>query len=69
MPLSGKAVVKILQKHGFTVSRQKGSHIVLHKKTSDTNRIGVVPNHKEVQKGTLRSIAKMTGIDPKQLGL
>lgn len=69
MPLSGKQVVKILQKHGFVVSRQKGSHIVLHKITSSGKRVGVVPNHKEVQKGTLRSIAKMTGVNKKDLGV
>jgi predicted RNA binding protein YcfA (HicA-like mRNA interferase family) len=69
MPLSGKEIVKILQKHGFIVSRQKGSHIVLYKQTSDGKKIGVVPNHREVQKGTIRSIAKMTGLDPKELGL
>lgn len=69
MPLSGKEVVKILQKRGFTVVRQKGSHIVLHKQTPNGKRIGIVPNHKEVQKGTLRSIAKMTAINRKDLGV
>ena len=69
MPLSGKEVVKVLQKHGFTVSRQKGSHIVLHKFTPKGKLVGIVPNHKEVQKGTMRSIAKMTEVDRKELGL
>ncbi len=69
MPLSGKAVVKILEKQGFSVVRQKGSHIVMHKLTPTGKKIGVVPNHKEVQKGTLRSIAKMTGVNLKQLGI
>lgn len=69
MPLSGKEVVKILQKHGFSVVRQKGSHIVLHKLTTDGKRIGIVPNHKEIQKGTLRSISKMTAVDRKELGI
>lgn len=69
MPLSGKEVVKILEKEGFSVVRQKGSHIVLHKLSTDGKKIGVVPNHKEIQKGTLRSIAKMTGVDPDKLGL
>ncbi len=69
MPLSGKAIVKVLQKQGFQVSRQRGSHIVLHKIEHSGKRICVVPNHKEVQKGTLRSISKMAGVDPKQFGL
>ncbi len=69
MSLSGKEVIKILKKHGFEVSRQRGSHIVMTKITSDGKLVGVIPNHKEVQKGTLRSIAKITGIDKKELGL
>jgi len=69
VPLSGKAVVKILEKQGFTVVRQKGSHIVLRKLSPTGKKIGVVPNHKEVQRGTLRSIAKMTGVDPEDLGV
>ncbi len=69
MPLSAKEVIKILQKEGFVVVRQKGSHIVLHRQTSQGKKIGVVPNHTEVQKGTLRSIAKMTEVNRKKLGV
>ncbi len=69
MPLSGKEVVKILEKRGFKVSRQKGSHIVLHKISAGKKLVAVVPNHKEIQRGTLRSIAKMTGVNKEELGV
>jgi predicted RNA binding protein YcfA (HicA-like mRNA interferase family) len=69
MPISGKQTIKILQKHGFVVSRQKGSHVVLVAQTASGKKIAVVPNHHEMKKGTLRSIARQSGIDPTELGL
>lgn len=29
MPISGKEAIKRLQKHGFEIARQRGSHVVL----------------------------------------
>jgi predicted RNA binding protein YcfA (HicA-like mRNA interferase family) len=53
--LSSSDVVKALEKLGFAEVGQKGSHKKL--KHID-GRIVVVPMHKEVAPGTLRSIAK-----------
>jgi predicted RNA binding protein YcfA (HicA-like mRNA interferase family) len=69
MPISGKQVVKVLRKHGFEVARQRGSHIVLRKKVSNGKRVAVVPAHKELRKGTLRSIAKQSGLSNKEFGI
>ncbi len=69
MPISGQQAIKILQKHGFAISRQKGSHIVLTLQTGESKKITVVPNHRELKKGTLRSIARQAGINPAELGL
>jgi predicted RNA binding protein YcfA (HicA-like mRNA interferase family) len=52
--LSGKEVVKALQKSGFYVKRQKGSHLVL-RRDSPFAQI-VVPEHKSIDTGTLASI-------------
>jgi predicted RNA binding protein YcfA (HicA-like mRNA interferase family) len=65
MPIGGKEAVKILQKQGFLVSRQRGSHVVLSNGTNTT----VVPMHKELRKGTIRSIAKLAGLDKSLFGL
>ena len=54
--LSAKDVIKILNKAGFHYSRQKGSHIVMVKFVSDKKIIVVIPNHKEIDPGTLLSI-------------
>ena len=66
MPLplkSGKSVVKILVKDfGFVSVRQKGSHIVLSKRVGDHKIVTVVPDHRQVQRGTLRSILKLANV-------
>jgi len=61
--VSGSQIIKLLEKEGFTITRQKGSHISLHKKT-ETGKIilVVVPKHKEIKKGTLLSIIKQSGM-------
>ena len=54
--VSGKEVIKALSKIGFEHVRTKGSHAILNKQT-DKGKITVpVPLHKEVAKGTLKSI-------------
>lgn len=60
--LSGRQVCEILQTHGFTAVRQRGSHIVMQKR-SDTTTITVpVPNHGELKLGTLSSIVRQSGL-------
>lgn len=61
--ISGKECVKILcNKFGFSIARQRGSHIVLKKETP-TGKVGtVVPNHKEIKVGTLKGILELAKI-------
>ena len=61
--LSGREVVKILcNKFGFSIKRQKGSHIVLSKLTEFGKVITIVPNHKEIKTGTFKSILRLAKI-------
>lgn len=69
MPISGKQAIRILEKNGFIISRQRGSHVVLTKQEDASKRITVVPMHKELKKGTIRSIAKLAELDVKEFGL
>jgi len=69
MPISGQQAIKVLEKHGFVVSRQRGSHVVLIKQGQASKKITVVPLHKELKKGTIRGIAKLAGLDGKEFGL
>ena len=62
--ISGKECVKILcNKFGFFISRQKGSHIVLVKESAGEKIVTVVPNHKELKIGTLKSILSLARIE------
>jgi predicted RNA binding protein YcfA (HicA-like mRNA interferase family) len=54
--ISGRECVKALQKAGFYVTRQKGSHIILRRDDPPTKV--VVPDHKELDRGTLRGIIR-----------
>jgi len=55
--ISGKECLKILcNKFGFSSIRQRGSHIVLKKETSQGLIGTVVLLHKELKKGTLKGI-------------
>lgn len=51
--VSGKEVIKVLEKIGFQVSRQKGSHIRLVRIHKGIKQLITVPNHKTIRKGTL----------------
>ena len=59
--VSGRAVVKALAKLGYAFDRQRGSHMVL-RQSEAPHRRAVVPDHKEVAKGTLRSIIREAGL-------
>lgn len=61
--VSGKQVIKALVKAGWSVERQKGSHVVLFKEGVG---IVVVPLHKELDRGTLRAIIKQSGMSVKE---
>jgi len=62
---SGREVVKALHRIGFVVDHQRGSHVFLH--NLEKNISIIVPNHKEVKKGTLNSILKKANISIKDL--
>ena len=59
--VSGKRCVRALQKGGFYVKRQVGSHIILRR--DEPFAQVVVPDHKELDRGTLRAIIRQAGLD------
>lgn len=60
--LSGREMVKILSKFGFTVLDQNGSHVIMYGEKDGVKRKPVVPQHSELAKGTLLSILKQAGL-------
>ena len=62
--VSGKQCIKALEKIGFMIFRQRGSHITMVRKNPQCQV--TIPNHKTVAKGTLRAIIKQVdlSVDP-----
>jgi predicted RNA binding protein YcfA (HicA-like mRNA interferase family) len=58
--VSGRECVRALEKAGFFVRRQEGSHIILRR--SEPFAQLVVPDHKELDRGTLRAIIRQSGL-------
>lgn len=56
--VSGAEAIRALERLGFVVARQKGSHIVLRRGASGC----VVPNHHELKVGTMSGILKQAGV-------
>ncbi len=50
---------------GFYVKRQEGSHIILRR--DDPFAQLVVPDHKELDRGTLRAIIRQSGLSVDEL--
>lgn len=58
--ISGRDCVKALGKVGFYLKRQHGSHMILRR--DDPFAQVVVPNHKELDRGTLRAIIRQVDL-------
>ncbi|HET7145548.1 MAG TPA: type II toxin-antitoxin system HicA family toxin [Anaerolineales bacterium] len=58
--ISGRECVKALNKIGFYLKRQESSHMVLRR--NDPFGQVVVPDHKELDRGTLRAIIRQSGL-------
>ena len=63
--VSGPELVLALEKLGFSVRRQHGSHIIMRR--DDPYAQTVVPNHSQIDRGTLRAILRQIGITPEHL--
>ncbi len=59
--LSGREVVKIFSRLGWEIARQRGSHIILVKEGHIATLS--VPDHREVARGTLRSLITRSGLN------
>lgn len=58
--VSGAQCVKALERAGFIIYRQRGSHLTLVR--IDPPGQTTVPNHRELDRGTLRAIIRQAGL-------
>lgn len=56
--LSGKDVIKILQKFGLENYSQKGSHVKMRRITITGKETLTIPNHAQLDTGTCQAIFK-----------
>ncbi len=61
-PLPFRKVRRKLVAAGFAQVSQHGSHVKFAKRTSEGVLTAVVPSHREVAPGTLRSVLRQAGI-------
>jgi predicted RNA binding protein YcfA (HicA-like mRNA interferase family) len=64
--VSAEEVIRSLERLGFVQIRQRGSHVTLKKKTSAGDIGCVVPLHRELAIGTLRSILRQAAVTPEE---
>lgn len=62
--VSGRECIEALSRAGFRVRRQESSHIILRR--DDPFAQLVVPDHKELDRGTLRVILRQAGLTVEQ---
>ena len=63
--ISGRECVQALERAGFYQRRQKGSHIIMRR--DDPTAFVVVPDHREIARGTLRAIIRQAGLTVEEL--
>lgn len=63
--VSGAELIRALEREGWSVVRQRGSHVRL-RKAGRRNAL-VVPLHKEIRKGTLAGILRDVGLSADEL--
>ncbi|MGB7511236.1 MAG: type II toxin-antitoxin system HicA family toxin [Pelodictyon phaeoclathratiforme] len=63
--LSGRELLKALGKVGFVLKRQHGSHMILRRDEPWAQT--VIPDHKELDRGTLRAILRQAEVSVQQL--
>jgi predicted RNA binding protein YcfA (HicA-like mRNA interferase family) len=61
--MSGRDLVKHLEKIGYAVDHQRGSHIIMKHGERPLPRLSV-PDHKTVRIGLLRNVIRDAGLTP-----
>ncbi len=59
-------IIRALQRDGWTIVRQKGSHIRLHRHLGDDLLKLTIPAHRPVKRSTLAHILKQARLEVEQ---
>lgn len=61
-PLPFREVKRRLEAAGFVETSTRGSHVKFIRRQAEGTRVAIVPRHREVAVGTLRSILRQAGL-------
>ncbi len=61
-PLSGKAFARIVERHGWTLLRVKGSHHIYGKPGSVVRLSVPIHGNKPLKEGLLKHLARLAGL-------
>jgi len=64
--LKPKEVLSALQRAGFYIHHQTGSHIVLKHPSQSSKRVVLPYHNKDLKRGTLQGILKQAGLSVKE---
>jgi len=65
--ITPKKLLNFLEGRGFYISRQSGSHLILHTNADKNKRVTLPRHNKDLKPGTLNSILKQAGIEKKEI--
>ena len=65
--LSGKDIIKALEKAGFKFVKQKGSHVKLRKFAVGKKLTVIIPLKPVIRTGTMKSILRQSELDLEKL--
>jgi predicted RNA binding protein YcfA (HicA-like mRNA interferase family) len=65
--VSGREILRVLRKIGFAIVGRKGSHVRLKRRRGEEVLIVIVPMHRELARGTLKSILRQANLTREDL--
>ncbi|MBQ0166435.1 MAG: type II toxin-antitoxin system HicA family toxin [Treponema sp.] len=60
MPMTSREMISLLQKNGFVIVSQNGSHVKM--RNTSSGKQAIIPNHGELKKGLEQAILKQAGL-------
>jgi predicted RNA binding protein YcfA (HicA-like mRNA interferase family) len=66
--VSGREAIRVFERLGYTVVRQRGSHVRLRHATDPSRKPLTVPDHRTLKPGLLRHLMRDAEVDPEEFG-
>jgi predicted RNA binding protein YcfA (HicA-like mRNA interferase family) len=64
--VSGREAIRVFERLGYTIVRQRGSHVRLRHATDPSRKPLTVPDHRALKPGLLRHLMRDAKVDPEE---